>query len=123
MRFEGRDIEACSEPVSPNSLREGTVYFSVGFVDREMLVPILEPFVFIGRNLTLEVDFYPDEKEDRLFFQDAASYQRGVRFETATADDEAYFDINNAKGMYEYERALDLLLACSLRRKKLSSPS
>ena len=118
MHFEAREIKPYAEPVSPSDLREGTIYFKVGHFDGELLVPIMEPVVFIGRNLKLDVDFYPDEEGDRLYFQDTGSYLRGIRFGSATEDDEAYFDINNAKGIFEYERALDQLLACSLRRRK-----
>ena len=59
----------------------------MNFVDDDMLIPIMEPKVFIGRNLT--------EQEGRFYFQDIGTYRRGVRFEAATDEDEAFFDNRN----------------------------
>ena len=72
MRFDARDLKPYSEPILPSDLVEGAVYYSVGFVD-EMLVPIVETLVFIGRNL---------EPGDvgQSWFQDIASHRDGVRY-------------------------------------------
>jgi len=71
LHFEGRDLKNYVEPVSASELREGEVYFAVNYVDNEMLVPIMEPLVFIGRNL---------ESGDvsRVYFQDVESRREGV---------------------------------------------
>ena len=51
MRFEERELKPYAEPVSPETLREGEVYFAVFFLDDEAMIPTLVPRVFIGRDL------------------------------------------------------------------------
>ena len=60
------------EYVQPSGL--GETYFAVHFLDDQMLVPELDPLVFIGRNLE------PGDS-GRLYFQDATSYISGIRYE------------------------------------------
>ena len=114
MRFEARDLKPFAEPVVSKGLREGEVYFSVTFVDDEMFIPALEPLIFAGRNLD------PGDV-GRVYFQDVESYRRGVRFNTTSDESPAVFqsgDENSTLHIFEYERALDALLACSLRRQR-----
>lgn len=117
MRFEERDltreVKGYAEPVLPEHLREGQVYFAVVFLDKDALVPAMEPRVFVGTKAE------PDG--DKLYFQDFASYQRGIRFESPNADDEATFITGAGRYIFEYERALDVLMACALRRRKQES--
>jgi hypothetical protein len=49
--FDGRELKPYAEPVSSNELEEDAVYFAVNYVDDEMLIPLMETLVFIGRNL------------------------------------------------------------------------
>jgi hypothetical protein len=80
-----------------------------------MLIPTLEPVVFVGRNLD------PEDK-GRVYFQDIYSYRQGVRYDSATNGDEATFysgSENETGHVFEYERALDQLLVCSLRRRRV----
>ena len=119
MRFEGRDLKPYAEPVSATELKEGSVYFSVTYVDDEMHIPTMETLVFIGREL--------DENDSgRLYFQDIDSYRKGIRYESATDDDHVTFfecsedELNN---IFEYEQALDVLMRCSLKKKKIGSDS
>ncbi len=114
MRFEGRDLKTYAEPVSASELREGAVYFSVQFVDEELLIPTVEPLVFIGRNLD------PADVE-LLYFQDAGSYRQGIRHDSASNDNEARFYAqpkDQISHIFEYERALDVLMSCALSRRK-----
>jgi hypothetical protein len=110
MRFEERELKPYAEPVLPDQLQEGKVYFSVIFLDEDGLVPIMEPRVFIGSKAETE--------GNELYFQDFHSYRRGIRFESPNADDEATFETGAGRYMFEYERALDVLMACALRRRK-----
>lgn len=112
MRFEGRELKPYAEPVSPENLREGEIYFSVIFFDDDMLIPMMEPRVFVGK-------CNADEKEN-LYFQDIQSYRRGVRFESPEAEEEATFETGAGRFMFEYDRALDVLMTCALRRKTLN---
>jgi hypothetical protein len=114
VRFEERELKPYAEPVSPEDLKPGDTLFAVNFLDEDMLLPVLEPRVFIGRDLV--------PGDERVFyFQDYDSYQSGIRFETATKNDEAVFETGAEKHVFEYERALDVLMNCALRRRK--SPS
>ncbi len=113
MRFEARELKEYAEPVTAAELQGGRVYFAVQFLDEQMLVPTVEPFVFLGKNLrTGDVD--------RLYFQCFESYSRGVRLEAATENDQYSFQITSERGikhMFEYERALDVLMMCALKRR------
>jgi hypothetical protein len=113
MRFEGRELPSHAEPVLPAELKEGAVYFSVNFADREMLIPTMEAFVYIGRDLELE-----DSGE--LYFQDIESYRKGIRYNLATEGDCAQFLLESEDNLHllEYERALEILMRCSLRRRE-----
>jgi len=88
------------------------VYFSLQFVDAEMLVPVLEPLVFIGQNLV------PNDV-GTLYFQDAGSYWLGTRFDSARDDQSAFYaqGEDEIEHIFEYERALELLVDCSMRRR------
>lgn len=114
MRFEARELKPyLSEPVTSSELKIGAVYFRVSFMDENMQIPTMETIVFIGRDLAL------DDK-GKVYFQDYESYTQGIRFETFTEGVEAIFSCHSEKelnGVYEFERALDQLLACSLRRR------
>ena len=116
MRFETRELKEHSEPVAVERLREGTTYFSLSFLDKEMLVPTLEPVVFVGCNLE------PDDEERLFYFQDADSYRAGIRYHANEPDaddaDATFYSGAVPSHIFEYEHALDLLLVCSLRRKK-----
>lgn len=111
MRFEScdltREVRGYGEPVLPENLREGQIYFALIFLDKDALVPTLEPRVFVGTKAE------PDG--NKLYFQDFVSYQRGVRFESPNADEEATFITGAGRYIFEFERALDVLMACALR--------
>jgi hypothetical protein len=112
--FEGRELKSYAEPVSPNDLKEGMPYFTITFADREMLVPIMETLVFIGKNL---------QRNDvgQLYFQDVRSHRDGVRYSPGKKRQDSQFMVypeNNVKHVFEYERALDVLMRCALRCRK-----
>jgi len=111
MRFAERELKPYAEPVAPDQLKVGETYFGVQFLDEDGFVPVLEPKVFIGHNLE------PEDK-DELYFQDYASYRSGIRYDTASVEDESVFETGAEKHVFEYERALDVLLRCSLHREK-----
>src|SRR5215468_9867458 len=99
MLFEARELKPYAEFVSPLELQEGSAYFDVGYVPGgDMLIPIMETLVFVGRNL---------EAEDvgMLYFEEVASRPSvvPVRFLCYSEDE---------LGVFEYERALDSLLEC-----------
>jgi hypothetical protein len=110
MRFEERELKDYAEPVLPDQLKEGNVYFSVVFLDKDGWIPSMEPRVFVGSKL--------EPEGTKLYFQDFTSYQRGIRFESPNAEEEATFVTGAGRHIFEYERALDVLMACALRRRK-----
>lgn len=113
MRFEGREVKPYAEPIAASDLKEESVYFLVSFLDKELLIPFMEPLIFLGRNL--EAD-----DSGQLYFQDADSQRRGIRY-SAGANPEATFyqySEDTLQDVFDYEHALDRLLECSLRRQK-----
>lgn len=112
MRFPERDLKPYSEPVLSSALEVGEIYFSVNFADEEMLVPTLLPIVFLGRDLEAG-------DKGRVYFQDLDSYRDGVRYQGASQGVVASFTTgaeNAMRHIFSFPQALDVLLACSLRR-------
>lgn len=114
MRFESRELKDYAEPVPADRLEENVVYFTVRYVDEQMLVPELEPIVFVGKNLR-------SDDAGLLYFQDIDSYREGSRFNAPRKDSPGTFIcVEEADvSVYDFEHALDLLLECSLRRRAL----
>jgi len=115
MRFEGRELTTCAEPVSSRVLKEGDVYFSVQYADENLLVPIVETLVFVGR-------YIGSDGVNRLRFQDIGSHSQGIRYGSPGAE-EACFQSpteDGIKHIFEYEGALDELMRCAIRRRKPS---
>jgi len=109
LRFEERELRRYGQPVSAKYIKEGQVYFSLGFA-RDMRVPVMETLVYIGKNLDPGVT-------NTVYFQDALSYYEGVRYETDPEGERSLiylFPEDQTKGVFVFERALDLLLEVSL---------
>ena len=112
IHFEARQLKSHAEPVSVSELEKGSVYFAVQYVDRAMLIPVVETLVFIGRNLD-------PGNAGRVCFQTIDSYRLGVRYDSANQEDLVSFR-NQAEDqvmhIFDFEHALDELMKCSLRR-------
>jgi hypothetical protein len=114
MYFDGRELQPYAEPVSATELREGAVYFAVNYIDDDMLVPMIETLVFIGKDL---------ETDDagQAYFQDVRSHREGVTYGWDVDDGSATFfsgpehELNH---IFNYEHALHELMRCALRRKE-----
>ena|ERR1700684_888755 len=117
MRFEERELKTFATFVLARDLKEGAVYFATHYLDDKMLLPMMRPVVFIGKNLE------PGDT-DRMYFQDAESYRSGFRRDSQDPDIDAFFETfpetktGNISAIYEYEDALDELMRCALRRRK-----
>jgi hypothetical protein len=112
--FERRNLRPYAEPVSASELCNETVYFAVNFVDDEMLIPVFETVVFIGRDL---------EAGDvgKVYFQDVQSYREGIRYGQNSEDEWAKFQTGSEDQLghiFVFERALDVLIRCSARRNE-----
>jgi hypothetical protein len=114
MRFEAREVKPYAEPLESSDLRLGEIYFHVVFFDDAMLVPVLEPLIFVGENLHQE----HEEDGDRAYFQDVDSYQAGVRFDDSGPEEAEFqtFSSKNLGCIFDFDAALNVLLGCSLRR-------
>ena len=113
MRFEARELTSYAQPIDPGTLTSGNQYLSVQYVDFEALIPIVGTLVFVGKNL--EAD-----DTDCLYFQDVESYRQGIQYGSGSAEETGFTvcDGSNTKHIFEYERALEELMKCSIRRKK-----
>ena len=107
-------MKSYAGPFSPEGVREAQVYFAVQFIDRELLIPTVETLVFIGRDL--------DDEAPGLYFQDVESYHAGVRVGSGDENEKhaTVYAQRTVKHIFEYERALDQLLICALRRQRAS---
>jgi hypothetical protein len=128
--FERRTLPGHLVTVPPTELVTGHVYYRVSFLDEDMVVPEMSTVVFLGRDL--------DARLHGLYFQDTESYAAGERatdemwasiLEEDLLDADGYswvgddmqFDWEPGRersSVCEFERALDQLLACSLRRQR-----
>jgi hypothetical protein len=114
MYFEGRELVSHAEPVSSDELRKGEVYYAVNYIDAEMLQPEIESLVFIGKDL---------EPEDvgKAYFQDLSSHSEGVGYDWDSADGPAKFysgPENELNHIFTYEKMLNELMKCSIRRQQ-----
>lgn len=119
LHFPGRDVSPWAEHASADSLVEGRVYYRLGYLDEELTIPSLHPFVFIGRNLDLGRN--PDADDGHLYFQDAESYLAGIRHDDKSrtrhdVDVEVHRVLSGTPFVYEFDKALDRLLYLSLER-------
>ena len=114
-RFEERELKPYAEPIAASDLKEEAIYFFVNFVDEEMLVPTMETVVYVGENLD-------SGDENQVYFQDIDSFNRGVRYGHESDGDHALFQKGSKSELehvFTFDGALDVLLACSLRRRNL----
>ena len=84
----------------------------VGYVDDAMLFPEVEPVVYAGEDLA-------SGDEGTQYFQDFQSYSAGIRHATASAEAPARFvtfSVAEGGAVFEFEKAVDELLRCSLCR-------
>jgi hypothetical protein len=118
MRYQGTKVKPYSEPITSNRLKLGEVYFSLQFADPDLLIPIMEPYVFLGQDLN-------PRAKGLFYFQRVESYQRGVRYKASGKRNMNEFQVARSNGMnhiFEYERALDVLLSCAARRASRGKP-
>ena len=114
LRFEARNLKSYAEPISKSDLKEGEVYFALQFADEDLLIPIMHPYVFVGTDLD-------EGDKDLFYFQDFEFYSAGVRWPPTSEEDRMAFHVygpTEGKHLFDFERALDRLLVCSLRRKE-----
>lgn len=112
MFFPERQLKPYAKSVEPSKLQIGDVYYTVGFVDDQMLVPVMNSLVYIGKETEMGVKF---------IFQDASSYFSGVDFkDNACVEKCDLFECSSdgLAGVYSFDEALNALLRCSLRHDR-----
>ena len=117
MIFEEREVPDYAEPVSATALRESDIYFLVQYADKDLLIPKMQTVVFLGWREN-------GQKDRRALFQDIESHRAGVSFETATDDERLDFlsqPEDQLNAIFEFEKALNNLMRCSLRRRGLAT--
>ena len=101
-----RKLNLFAEPVSEADLSVGETYYSVTFVDGDARVPILEPVVYLGKDLE------PD-CPGCFHFQDAGSHLSGIgNMETVHRT----FEGESVKHIFSLEKGVDVLQRCLLRQ-------
>lgn len=112
LRTVARDLPDAAEPISVDDLAIGEIYFAVRFADEQLLVPIVEPIVYIGKDLE------PGD-EGLHYFQDAETRLAGVDYESAIRNDGASlypFRASELNYIFTFRKAIDRLLVCAVRR-------
>jgi hypothetical protein len=111
--FPATELPPYGEPMSPDEMQVGRVYFALQYLGADLLVPHLYPLIFIG------VDLDGDRKNMR-FFQDFDSYRAGVRYGSHSGEDSVCFHLygpDEGKHIFDYERAVRSLMRCALDRR------
>lgn len=128
MFFPGRDVSEYAQHVCADELVVGNVYFLIHYHDEQLLIPTVEPVVFLGKNISGR----PEQGSGDVFvFQDYPSYRNGMPYHPyAESDSES--DGESADGLrravfqdgpeqmlsmvFDFDHALESLLGCSIRR-------
>jgi len=112
MFFQPRELPPYAKTVSANELEEGAVYFELSYAPETMVIPFVGTLRFVGKDLhTCDVGlwYFREVRADRSV-EDASEYEESFGREEG--------ELN---ATFEFEQALDGLLWCSLRRKKLDA--
>ena len=110
-------LKPYAEPAAASEMKKGRVYFACHFMDEEMFVPILTPMIYLG-NLD------PNEPELRLF-QNFDSFRCEVRYPedySGHEDSFEWYGPDEGKHIFEFDRALETLMRCAIRRKESADP-
>ena len=114
-RFEARELEPYSQPVKPEVLREEGIYFSITYADGDMLIPVMETLVFIGKDLDAS-------DAGLLYFQDIGSHMNGFRYGDEVDEESCAEFYTRSEGqledIFEYGPAVEELMRCSVRRRQ-----
>jgi hypothetical protein len=111
--FPATELKPYAEPVSPQEMHVGRVYFALQFSGRGLLVPHLYPLIFLGHDLD-------SDSTNLRYFQDFDSYLAGVRYGTQGQENSECFQAYGAEEgnhIFDYEHALQALMSCALKRR------
>jgi hypothetical protein len=118
IKVEARILKPRAEYVQADRLREGDTYFTVEYADPDLLLPVLKPVVFVGKDVE-------HSSSGCLYFQDIDSHRDGVRLEDADSEDRAgelrgflHKFPSDSPAVMDFENAVDELLRCYVRRQR-----
>lgn len=112
MRFE-RELPTYAEPVRATDLEVGETYFTVQYLDEDLLFPVVETLILTHRK--------QGEDGNTVFgSQDLRSYRAGIRQGPPDAESAIFYSqpekyLNH---IFDYEHAVDELIRCMGRRRK-----
>jgi hypothetical protein len=90
--------------------------FALQFSERNLLVPRLEPWIFLGQDLD-------GDSRNKRYFQDFDSYCAGLRYAEQGEADSVCLQVygpEEGKHIFDYEHALKQLMRCGLRRQGIA---
>lgn len=114
--FPATELPPYGEPVSPDEMQPGRVYFALQYQDPDLLVPNVYPLIFLGHDLD-------GDRRNMRFFQDFDSYRAGLRYESRSEGDRESFQVygpDEGKHIFDYEHALRSLMRCALTRRDIA---
>jgi hypothetical protein len=115
MLFPAREVHDFAEPVDIEQVKAGETYFFLQFCDDQLLLPIMRPVVYVGSN------------DGIAYFQDIDSWHDGERYDPQKSEEEhggtftgrvTTFYTHQLGAIFEFEKALDRMCHCSLKRQK-----
>jgi hypothetical protein len=114
LHFE-RELPNYAEPVTANELKIGETYFAVQYLDEDLLFPTVETLILTERRKS-------EDGNAVCCFQDLGSYRTGVRRGSAEAGSAVFYSQpeHHLNHIFDYEHAVDELIRCVLRRRKIS---
>lgn len=115
--FPATKLKSGAEPVSAVDMKQRRVYFALQFEDPDLLVPVLQPLLFLGYNLDRQ-------NPDLRWFQDFDSYRAGVRYENGDPQERSSFQAygsDEGQHIFEYHHALERLMWCEMSRSGIAN--
>ncbi|MBT2119744.1 hypothetical protein KK141_21675 [Dyella sp. LX-66] len=116
LTFEKREIDFYAQHVTYDELTVGDDYYMISYADGDCKIPVMESLIYLGKNIV------GLDSAETLYFQDAESYRAGVR--VTDSPERGTYELHGLKPdqldmIYDFERALEELMRCSMQRKKI----
>src|SRR5262245_10807000 len=111
-----KKIEDCMLQ-GPDELNEGECYFQIGYSDTVHDIPIIETWIYVGKNLRREPD-----GSDHWYFQDADSYIKHGSFVGLSDDvesDVVVADLDAVRNFHDFDSLREALAI--LKPQKIQS--
>lgn len=107
--FESRLLDQFPRFLMPSELRESETFFRIGYLDSDLLIPVIDTLVYIGKD-------EDDDGRTYAVFVDA-EIDSGISDCDAPGRTQHRYPIDSMSGLFTFERALERLMICSLARK------